>query len=72
VEEGDLVFISHPSPLNSMGHIRAKIYGKLLDAHACNEIMSDLVAGIFLTFKSLLFKRLCGSWFGARRSCIVD
>lgn len=45
VPEGTLAELSHPSPLNSMGHIRSKIYGKQLDEHALKEIIQDIVSG---------------------------
>lgn len=45
VKEGDFISVSHPTPLNSMSHIRAKIYNKKLDYHSLNEIVHDIVAG---------------------------
>lgn len=44
-KEGDEVRVSHPPVLNSMGYIRAKIYGHELDAKAFDEIMKDAVGG---------------------------
>ncbi|HET6370069.1 MAG TPA: thymidine phosphorylase family protein, partial [Nitrospiria bacterium] len=43
--EGDRVFLSHPSPLESLGHVRAKIYGKRLDEEAMNVIVEDIASG---------------------------
>jgi thymidine phosphorylase len=33
-KEGDRIFLSHPSPLESLGHVRAKIYGKRIEERA--------------------------------------
>lgn len=46
-QEGDQVELSHPPPLESLSHVRAKVYGKRLDAAAMNAIVRDIVAGIY-------------------------
>lgn len=43
--EGDAVTVSHPEPLESLGALRAKVYGKRVDLPAWREIISDVVAG---------------------------
>ena len=42
--EGRAVTFAHPAPLESLGHVRAKIYGKRLDAPALQAIMDDIAA----------------------------
>ena len=42
--EGDRITISHPEPLESLGLVRAKIYGKELDAEAMRLIVGDIAA----------------------------
>ena len=43
--EGDLVTLSHPPPLESLSHVRAKIYGKRLDEAALLAVVRDVAAG---------------------------
>ena len=45
VAEGDPVSIAHPPPLESLGFVRAKVYGRTLDEPAIRAIVGDLVAG---------------------------
>lgn len=40
--EGSRVALSHPEPLDSVSHLRAKIYGKQLDAAAMRSIIRDV------------------------------
>jgi len=44
-QEGDQVVLSHPAPVESLSHVRAKVYGKRLDAAAMGVIIQDIVAG---------------------------
>jgi thymidine phosphorylase len=44
-QEGDRVLLSHPALLESLSHVRAKVYGKRLDSTAMNAIVGDIVAG---------------------------
>ncbi|MBI3803525.1 MAG: thymidine phosphorylase family protein [Nitrospirae bacterium] len=44
-KEGDRIDLSHPPPLESLSHVRAKAYGKQLDEVAMKEIIQDIVAG---------------------------
>ncbi len=53
VREGDLLQVTHIEPLKSMAHVRAKLYGNILDQQAYNEIIRDIVdekySNIFLS-----------------------
>ncbi len=40
--EGDMLEVTHFQPLNSMTHVRSKIYGKQLDQQAFTEIINDI------------------------------
>ncbi len=44
-KEGDRITLAHPPPLESLSHVRAKVYGKRLEEPAMNEIIQDVVAG---------------------------
>lgn len=42
-KDGDLIKISHPAPVTSLRHVRAKIYGHALNQCEFDEIMHDIV-----------------------------
>lgn len=43
--EGDAIEIGHPRPLESLKHLRAKVYGGQLPLDAWREIVDDVAAG---------------------------
>lgn len=45
VSEGDRVRVSHPPAIESLAHMRRRIYGNRLDSRALTEIVKDVVAG---------------------------
>ena len=53
VQDGDLLSVFHTEPLRSIAHVRAKLYGSVLDQQAYNEIIRDIVdekySNIFLS-----------------------
>lgn len=59
VKAGDTITVSHPTPLNSMNHIRAKIYNKKLDTHSLDEIIHDVVAGNLSDVQIAAFLSAC-------------
>jgi thymidine phosphorylase len=42
VEEGDILTATHPQPLESLGAVRAKLYGRTLDAGQLGAIIQDI------------------------------
>jgi thymidine phosphorylase len=44
-QEGDEIIVTHADPVDSLGHVRAKIYGKSLEKGAVDEIVRDIAAG---------------------------
>jgi len=42
---GDLVRLSHPPPVESLSHVRAKVYGERLSSKAVHDVVADIVAG---------------------------
>ena len=42
LREGDQVDVTHPPPLDSLGLVRAKIYGRRLDAESLDTIVRDI------------------------------
>ena len=43
--EGDEITMRHAPPLDAFAHVRGKIYGQRLDAHAFDAIVADIVDG---------------------------
>ncbi len=46
-QPGDFVTVRHPLPLDSLGHMRAKVHGKRLDPDAITAIVRDIAAGLY-------------------------
>jgi len=57
--EGDLVSVSHPTPVESLGLVRSKLYGRRLDAAAMNAIVGDIVAGRYSDVQVSAFVAAC-------------
>ena len=45
--EGDQVTLAHPEPLESLGHVRAKAYGRRLSDAELDAIIRDVAAGLY-------------------------
>lgn len=57
--EGALVTLHHPSPLESLGHVRAKIYGRRLTDMGIHEVMADVAAGRYSDLHLAAFVTAC-------------
>jgi thymidine phosphorylase len=60
-KEGDRIFLSHAAPLESLSHVRAKVYGKRLDDAAMNEIVQDIAAGRYSDVHLASFITACAA-----------
>jgi thymidine phosphorylase len=58
-EDGELCF-AHPMPLESLSSVRAKIWGKGLDASALSAIIRDIAAGHYSDVHLASFLSACG------------
>lgn len=58
-QEGELVRVTHPSPLASLGHVRAKVYGNTLDGAAYRAIIEDIVANRYSSAQISSFITAC-------------
>jgi thymidine phosphorylase len=58
-KEGDSIEISHPPALESLGKVRAKIYGKHLSETDYQEIISDVAAGRYSDVDLAAFITAC-------------
>lgn len=59
VHEGDEIQVAHPPPVESLGHVRAKIFGKRLDGDAMEGIVRDIVAGRYADVHLSAFITAC-------------
>jgi len=59
--EGDEVAVSHPSPLDSLGMVRGKIYGRPLGAAAMRTIIEDVTAGRYSDIHLTAFIAACSA-----------
>ncbi len=55
VEEGDLVHIAHPQPLDSLGLVRGRIYGNRLGREDMHRIIADIAAGRYADIHLSMF-----------------
>ena len=53
--DGDLVSLEHPAPLESLSHIRAKVFGHRLPDSAIKSIVSDIVDGRYSAIELAAF-----------------
>ncbi|MXN67281.1 thymidine phosphorylase [Stappia sp. GBMRC 2046] len=59
--DGDIVTVSHPHPLSSLGKIRRKINAERLGAEDFQEIIDDVVAGRYSDIHLSSFVTACSS-----------
>jgi thymidine phosphorylase len=57
--EGDEAHLRHPKPLESLGHMRAKVYGKRLDEAAFGAVIADVAAGRYSDLQLAAFVTAC-------------
>jgi len=60
-EEGAAVEFTHPLPLDSLRHVRAKIHGQRLDAAALSAVVNDIAAGRYSDIYLASFLTACGN-----------
>ncbi len=58
-KDGDEVIARHPRPLESLGHVRAKVYGKRLSASAFDAVIEDVAAGRYSDLQLAAFVTAC-------------
>ena len=56
---GSRILLSHPAPVESLSHVRGKVYGKPLDDSAMLEIIRDVVAGRYSDLQLSAFITAC-------------
>ena len=58
--DGAAVTFAHPAPLDSLGHVRAKIHGRRLEAAALGAVIQDIAAGRYSDIHLASFLTACG------------
>ncbi len=61
LQDGDIIAVSHPDPLNSLSHVRSRIYGNRLSENALQAIMGDIVDGKYSDIHLSSFLTACAS-----------
>jgi thymidine phosphorylase len=59
--EGESVSVTHAPPVTSLNHLRSKVFGHPLSAHAFDEIMRDVVAGRYSNIQLSSFVTACAA-----------
>ena len=59
VTDGDILTVSHLETINSLNHLRAKIFNNKLDYHAYQEIVNDIVKGDYSNIHLSAFITAC-------------
>jgi thymidine phosphorylase len=59
VSPNDTLYVSHLEPIESLSHVRAKIYNQKLDYNAYNEIITDIVEGNYSNIHLSAFITAC-------------
>lgn len=59
VSQNDILYVSHLEPIESLGHVRSKIYNQSLDFKAYSEIINDIVDGDYSNIHLSAFITAC-------------
>ncbi|KAA0874968.1 thymidine phosphorylase family protein [Nitrincola tapanii] len=60
IETDAPIWLSHPKPVQSMSHVRAKVFGHHLKPEAFQEIIHDIVEGRYSEVQLAAFITACG------------
>lgn len=58
-KEGDEALLHHPAPLESLGHVRAKVYGRRLTDAAIHAVIQDVAHGRYSDLQLAAFVTAC-------------
>jgi thymidine phosphorylase len=59
--DGELAVLRHPPPLESLGHVRAKVYGRRLSAGAFDAVIGDVARGRYSDLQLAAFVTACAN-----------
>jgi thymidine phosphorylase len=69
--EGEVVSVSHPDPVESLGRVRGKLYGRRFDPEGIEAILDDILAGRYLDVHIAAFVLACGPGRLDRREMVT-
>ena len=69
--EGDRIALSHPEPVDSLGHVRAKVYGARLDEAAIHSIIRDVAARRYSDIHLSAFVTACAARLDASETIAI-
>ena len=61
LQDGELVTVSHPDAVDSMSHVRSRIYGQKLSGTALRSIIGDVVDGRYSDIQLSSFITACAT-----------
>ena len=61
LEDGDRIVVTHPAPLDSLSHIRSRIYGHDLSQSSFHAMIKDVVAGKYSDIHLSSFLTACAA-----------
>lgn len=61
LQDGEMIGVSHPDPVESLGQVRSRIYGKQLSEAALRSIISDVVDGKYSDIHLSCFVTACAT-----------
>jgi thymidine phosphorylase len=61
LKDGDRIVITHPAPLDSLSHLRSRVYGHRLNANAFRAIVKDIVDGRYADIHLASFITACSA-----------
>lgn len=61
LNEGDEVSVGHAPPVESLSHVRGKVYGHTLSPHAFDEIIADVAKGEYSSIHLSAFITACAA-----------
>jgi thymidine phosphorylase len=59
VKDGDLITVSHLKPIESLSHVRAKMYGKKINETGYHKIIGDITNGFYSDIEIAAFITAC-------------
>lgn len=59
--EGDVIYLSHPKPLQSLSFVRSKVYGNPLTSFEIQRIIEDIAEGRYSNIHIAMFLTACTS-----------
>ena len=59
--DGDRIIVAHPAPLDSLSHVRSRIYGHALGEPSFHAIIEDIVAGKYSDIHLSSFLTACAA-----------